>query len=318
MKLPPHTPSKDGSIILLAKRGECTFADKALNAQKAGASMIMYVDNTVEDVHKVLPFKESSFNGNIQIPSILLDNPSGNKLIDAVTMKQQQNLTDENVIIALDFPLGQKARSEVNLLISINSFESYTLLKDIFQKFDDLKLHMSMVPTYFVYRKSIPPNVPVLGTNDMKKPLDDMNFKLDTSEDCLKMSSFCARRLDGAAIEKPEDSPLREILKQMCVYQKGIDIWYSYITAFHDNCFEFDNVLKKQILVKNLSQCSENIPLDYTYTLEVEKCRQEIIKHEEPLTIPTVERNLKAIEFFHSDNVPAVVVNGSLLRVFSI
>lgn len=152
IKLPPHDFNKDGSIIVITKRGECPFAKKALNAQRAGASLLMYVDNAIEDVTKVLPFKDPTFSDQIKIPSILLDQASGEKILENLSINQIESSPKNNLIIAIDFPIGQQTNSKVNWLMSINSWESYHTLKDIYESFTEIRKNVEFNPVYFTYR----------------------------------------------------------------------------------------------------------------------------------------------------------------------
>ena len=45
----------EGALILLVVRGGCHFAEKVINAQAMGASLVIIVDNETEDVHSVMP-----------------------------------------------------------------------------------------------------------------------------------------------------------------------------------------------------------------------------------------------------------------------
>jgi hypothetical protein len=152
IKLPPHDSNKDGSIIVITKRGECPFAKKAFNAQRAGASLLMYVDNAIEDVTKVLPFKDPTFIDQIKIPSILLDQASGEKIIENLTSNQIESSPRNNLIMAIDFPIGQETNSKVNWLMSINSWESYQTLKHIYESFSEIRKNVEFNPVYFTYR----------------------------------------------------------------------------------------------------------------------------------------------------------------------
>jgi hypothetical protein len=152
IKLPPHDFNKDGSIILITMRGDCPFAKKAFNAQRAGASLLMYVDNAIEDVTKVLPFKEPTFSDQIKIPSILLDKIGGGAIIENLIANQIESSSKNNLIIAIDFPIGQQTNSKVNWLMSINSWESYHTLKDIYESFTEIRKNVEFNPVYFTYR----------------------------------------------------------------------------------------------------------------------------------------------------------------------
>ena len=49
-----HT-NEEGAVIMLVMRGKCHFAEKVINAQNAGAKLVIIVDNQAEDVHSVMP-----------------------------------------------------------------------------------------------------------------------------------------------------------------------------------------------------------------------------------------------------------------------
>jgi hypothetical protein len=63
----------DGSLIVLTKRGDCPFADKVYNAQKAGAALVIFIDNKQEDIAHVLPLEPPEFAHKITIPSVLVN-----------------------------------------------------------------------------------------------------------------------------------------------------------------------------------------------------------------------------------------------------
>jgi hypothetical protein len=93
-----------GNSIIVAMRGECSFAMKAHNAQLAGATMLIIVDNVYEDVEQRLIIDNSveGLGKTIDIPSILLSKSAGDKLISSL----QSNKSELSIIdIAYDFPL---------------------------------------------------------------------------------------------------------------------------------------------------------------------------------------------------------------------
>lgn len=47
--------NEEGAVIMMVMRGKCHFADKVINAQAAGANLVIIVDNQAEDVHSVMP-----------------------------------------------------------------------------------------------------------------------------------------------------------------------------------------------------------------------------------------------------------------------
>ena len=72
MKFSQHNTHMDGSLIVLTTRGDCPFADKVYNAQKAGAALVIFIDNKQEDINHVLPLEPPEFAHKITIPSVLV------------------------------------------------------------------------------------------------------------------------------------------------------------------------------------------------------------------------------------------------------
>jgi len=115
--------------------------------------------------------------------------------------------------MAIDFPLGIVGRTKINWLMSINNYESLTTIKDINEKFSELKSHIDFTPVYFAYRKkpnSITNNLGNTHYPDYSSgtPKNE-GFTFDPSEECLhNKTDFCVRRLDGRAIGTSGSSPL--------------------------------------------------------------------------------------------------------------
>lgn len=73
VKINTDKEEREIPFILLAKRGTCTFSQKAFNAAKLGASAIVVIDNKNEDPSSVIPYAEPSKGLKIHIPTILVN-----------------------------------------------------------------------------------------------------------------------------------------------------------------------------------------------------------------------------------------------------
>ena len=67
--------------IILARRGKCTFVDKVRNAERAGASLLVVVDNKAENVTNVIMGDDGTGTG-LRIPSMLVGKSDGERLIE--------------------------------------------------------------------------------------------------------------------------------------------------------------------------------------------------------------------------------------------
>ena len=62
---------KMATKIVITKRGNCSFVTKVRNAERAGASLLVVVDNNLEDVKNVIMGDDGTGTG-IRIPSMLI------------------------------------------------------------------------------------------------------------------------------------------------------------------------------------------------------------------------------------------------------
>jgi len=62
--------------FMLADRGDCTFVTKVRNMEEAGAAVGIVIDNSDEDVNKVIMSDDGSGAG-IEIPSMLISKEDG-------------------------------------------------------------------------------------------------------------------------------------------------------------------------------------------------------------------------------------------------
>jgi len=67
--------------IVIARRGNCSFVNKVRNAERAGASLLVVVDNTVENVGNVIMGDDGTGTG-LRIPSMLIGKSDGERLIE--------------------------------------------------------------------------------------------------------------------------------------------------------------------------------------------------------------------------------------------
>ena len=58
MKIPFKNIGKSSTFFLIVKRGGCHFDEKAKYAQKAGAEVLLVVDNKEESVHDIIVTEE--------------------------------------------------------------------------------------------------------------------------------------------------------------------------------------------------------------------------------------------------------------------
>ena len=71
-----YSSTKNSNTILLVQRGNCSFVQKVLNGQKAGAKMVIVSDNIIEDTAHITMVDDG--NGRlVHIPSIFISEQNG-------------------------------------------------------------------------------------------------------------------------------------------------------------------------------------------------------------------------------------------------
>ena len=84
--------------IFIAERGSCTFVNKVRNAERAGASLVVVVDDREENISNVIMGDDGTGMG-IRIPAMLIGKDSGKILKDfAVTSDSKATLSAEFTI----------------------------------------------------------------------------------------------------------------------------------------------------------------------------------------------------------------------------
>jgi len=74
--MPGNESEKMATKIVVVARGNCSFVTKVRNAERAGASLLVVVDNNLEDVKNVIMGDDGTGTG-IRIPSMLIGKEEG-------------------------------------------------------------------------------------------------------------------------------------------------------------------------------------------------------------------------------------------------
>ena len=109
--------------ILLVDRGSCTFVTKVRNAERAGASLVVVIDNVYENITNVIMGDDGTGTG-IRIPSMLIGKEDGAILRDFAKLKIGATLSAEFAVKAL------MDKVEIELWFSSNNKEALTFIKE--------------------------------------------------------------------------------------------------------------------------------------------------------------------------------------------
>ena len=130
--------------ILLVDRGECTFVTKVRNAERAGASLVVVIDNLYENITNVIMGDDGTGTG-IRIPSMLIGKDDGAKLRDFAKHQSGATLSAEFSVKSL------MEKVEMELWFSSNNQEALTFIKEFDEYAQQLQGYINFRPRYVTW-----------------------------------------------------------------------------------------------------------------------------------------------------------------------
>jgi len=199
-------------------RGNCTFVTKVRNAEKAGASVVIVVDDRVENITNVIMGDDGTGTG-IRIPSMLVGKDSGQKLKDQMVLGQ-------GVTLSAEFILPNYEIAEVEFWYSSNNDVALNFIKEFDNYVHRLEDNISFTPRFVTW--ACP-----LCTDDFKE------------KECLSDGKYCAPNHGYSmfSMEKGVEI-MKEDLRQSCLHKKlkaeGREaVWWDYAKYTHQECYGF-------------------------------------------------------------------------------
>ena len=215
-----NTKFRTNFVILLVKRGECTFVSKVRNAQQAGANMVIIINNSDEDIHNLIIADDGTGN-DIYIPSAMINKKDGDKIYNFL----QEN--NNKVYVIIDFLLNQNKKIELETFFSSSEIKAYQLLINLSKYFPDFKNQIIYKPRYVSHKS---PNYQKNNRNKVSN--------------CVSGGLYCYFPKKSTIVQDGEIIIL-ENLRQKCVYKlsldrKDINIYFKYMEFFYEYCINID------------------------------------------------------------------------------
>ncbi|PKA49793.1 Vacuolar-sorting receptor 3 [Apostasia shenzhenica] len=260
----PSFRSKPGAlpIFLLVDRGDCVFAKKVWNAQNAGASAVLVVDDTNEPLITMdLPREDdeaAKYIQNITIPSALIDRKFGEGLKKAVSSGEMVNVNldwreavphpDERVEYELWTNSNDECGAKCDMLMEFTKdFKGAAQLleKGGYSQFTPHYITW-YCPEAFIVSKQC-------------------------KSQCINHGRYCAPdpEQDFSTGYDGKDVVI-ENLRQLCVFRVSNEskrpwVWWDYVTDFHIRC-----PMKEK---KYNKECADSVMKSLGLDVEeVEKC----------------------------------------------
>ncbi|XP_057855322.1 vacuolar-sorting receptor 1 isoform X1 [Cryptomeria japonica] len=229
--------------IVLVDRGDCFFALKVWNAQKAGAAAVLVSDDKEEPLITMDSPEEGGspyeYLENITIPSAVIEKKLGDKLKEAIKKGEMVNInldwresvphTDERV----EYELWTNSNDECGLKCNMQMefLKNFKGAAQILEKEE----HTKFTPHYITWY------CPLAFT-----------VSKQCKAQCINNGRYCApdpeqdfnRGYDGKDV-------VTENLRQLCVFNVAKDdgkpwVWWDYVTDFHIRCPMKDQKYNKE------------------------------------------------------------------------
>ena len=248
--LPKNTNENEYSEnfkILLAYNGNCSIVQKARNAQNAGASMLLLINNNEKDINEVL-LEDDGSGKDIKIPIGLISLSNG-KIIQYYIENNQK----AKIMVEINFQEKNEKEEKIELKFFFSSSEpkAYELINNMTTIIDKFKAPIEFIPIYVTHQSPV---------YDPEKPQRELN--------CVSKGKYCYFPKEDTIIQDGQKI-LMESLRQKCIYKKNTDYikyYCEYMKNFYTNCLnsyevKFNERCSKQTLdnlgysIQDLDDC---------------------------------------------------------------
>ena len=204
--------------ILLAYMGSCPIIQKARNAQSAGASMLVLINNNEQNIENVI-LEEDGAQSDIKIPVGLISLSNG-RIMQNYILSNPQN----RIIVEINFQEKKpKKKIELKFFFSSSELRAYEMINNITSYIDKYDEQVEFIPIYVTHQ------IPSYDEKTAKRELN-----------CVTRGKYCYFPKE-TTITQDGQGILLESLRQKCMYFKSIELkkmkyYYQYLDYFHKNC----------------------------------------------------------------------------------
>ena len=203
--------------ILLAFNRDCSIVQKARNAQNAGASMLLLI-NENDDIKNVLLEDDGSGN-DIKIPIGLISLTNGRIMQDYI-----ENEPKSRIMVEINFQEKiSKKKIEFKFFFSSSELKAYELINNITRYMNKFSNQIKFIPIYVIHQSP---------SYDPEKPKRELN--------CVTKGKYCYFPRETTIIQDGHKI-LIESLRQKCMFIKSKEIknYYEYLDTFYKNCLKY-------------------------------------------------------------------------------
>ena len=212
----------ENSKILLAYYGQCSVSQKARNAQNAGASMLLLINNNDKDIKDIILNDDDS--ENIKIPVGLISLENGRVMQNFI-----ENNPNSRIMVEINFQkIASKKKIEVKLFFSSSEIRGYQLINNITKILPKFP-QVDFIPIYVTHQS------PSYDPENSKRELN-----------CVSKGKYCYFPKETTIVQDGQKI-LMEDLRQKCMYFKYEEnkrYYYEYLDNFYKNCLDYPQIIK--------------------------------------------------------------------------
>ena len=204
--------------ILLAYKGACPIFQKARNAQSAGASMLILINDNAQNISEVI-LEEDVAGSEFKIPVGLISQYNGRILHNYIdTYPKNRIMVEINIQ-----PTNPKKKVELKLFFSSSELRAYQLLSNITSYIDKYDDQVTLIPIYVTHQ------IPGYDPNNAKREFN-----------CVSKGKYCYFPKETTITQDGREI-LLESLRQKCMYKKSLKAkkmkyYFDYMDKFYKNC----------------------------------------------------------------------------------
>ena len=204
--------------ILLAYIGNCPIFQKARNAQSAGASMLVLINNNDQNISYVILDDDNS-GTDIKIPVGLISLSNGRIMQNYI-----ETYPKNKVMVEINFkPAIPKKKIQLKFFFSSSELKAYEFINNMTSYIDKYDDQVEFIPIYVTHQ------IPSYDPNNAQRVLN-----------CVTKGKYCYFPKE-TTITQDGQRILLESIRQKCMYFKSLKAkkmkyYYDYLNYFYKNC----------------------------------------------------------------------------------
>ena len=293
--------------ILLVKRGDCSFIQKARNSQNAGYSMILIVNNNDFNIkNEIIPY--DGLGGDIHIPIAMTSKKDGEKIINFLLNERiKEPSVRKKIIVEINFLKNNDSNNinkiDFKFFFSSSELRAYELLNNISQYIYFFGEQILFTPIYVIHQ-----NAYYKEGNPIR------------TDNCISKGKFCYFPKE-TTITQDGKQIILEDLRQKCIYDislknKNINNYFNYMKTFYSQCLIKDNIPKFD------DQCSRKALRYLGYSAgDIDKCISDSFGVPHIFDTHYIDKDNKILKNEYNEilkyrltSFPAIIINNKLLK----